>query len=124
LEEARLDVATRDAVTAQPIFVDWTVTCEHSTNFPRRRARSNKDGLAAAQAVDKKRTRYPPEGIELVPAALESGGRPADELVALIRSYGHGLPDAERSVIISRTWRQLSRTLQIGNAEMILSAMG
>jgi hypothetical protein len=122
LEEARLDVATRDPATAQLIFVDWSVTCEFSTYLPRRRARSNKDGLAANQAVDKKRVRYPPEGGELVPAVLEAGGRPSDELVAFIRSYGYGLSNAERSEVISQAWRQISRTLAIGNAEMILSA--
>ena len=123
LEEARLDVATRDAATGQPIFVDWSVTCEHSTYLPRRAARSNKDGLAASQRVDDKRGRYPPHGGDLVPAVLECGGRPADELVAFVRTYGHGLEEAERSVAISSTWRQISRTLQTGNAEMVLSAI-
>ena len=51
LEEARLDLATRDAVAGTPVFVDWSVTCEYSAYEPRRRARSNKDGLAAAQQV-------------------------------------------------------------------------
>ena len=124
LEQARLDVATRDAATGQLIYVDWSVTCEHSTYLPRRRARSNKDGLAASQAVDEKRTRYPPHGGNLVPAVLESGGRPSDELVAFVRTYGHGLPDADRSKVISSTWRQISRVLQCGNAEMVLSALG
>ena len=123
LEEARLDVSTRDAATGEPIYVDWTVTCEHSTYEPRRRARSNNDGLAASQMVDKKRARYPPSGGSLVPAALETHGRPCDELVALVRSYGHGLDQAERSVVISQTWRQISRVLQVGNAEMVLSAI-
>ena len=122
LEEARLDVATRDAATAQPVFVDWSATCGHGTYVPRRRARSNKDGLAASQAVDKKRVRYPPAGGELVPAVLESGGRPADELVAFVRSYGHGLSDSERSSAIASAWRQIQRTLAVGNAEMVLSA--
>ena len=72
--------------------------------------------------VDKKRARYPPAGGELVPAVLESGGRPADELVAFVRSYGRDLPDAERSTVIAEAWRQVSRTLAVGNAEMILSA--
>ena len=123
LEEAKLDLATRDAATGLPIFVDWTVTCEHSTYAPRRQARSNKDGLACSQAVDKKRERYPPSGGTLVPAALEAHGRPCDELVTFVRTYGHGLDAAERSAVISQTWRQISRVLQVGNAEMVLSAM-
>ena len=80
-------------------------------------------GLPLSQAVDKKRTRYPPRGGQLVPAALESLGRPSDELVSFVRNYGSNLPDAERSAVISKTWRQISRTLQLGNAEMILSAL-
>ena len=74
LEEARLDVATRDAATGQPIYVDWSVTCAHSDNLERRWARSNNDGLAASKAVGVKRNRYPPAGGELVPAVLEKGG--------------------------------------------------
>ena len=122
LEEARLDVATRDPASNLPNYVDWSVTCEHSEYAPRRQARSHTDGLAAAQAVDEKRSRYPPAGGELVPAVLESGGRPADELVAFIRSYGRGLPEAERSAAIGGAWRQLQRRFLAGNAEMFLSA--
>ena len=122
LQEARLDVATRDPATAATIYVDWSVTCEHSDNLPRRTARANTDGLAAAQAVDRKRVRYPPAGGELVPAVLESGGRASDELVAFVRSYGQDLPEAERSTVIAEAWRQIHRTLAVGNAEMIPSA--
>ena len=65
IQEARLDYATRDVVTGQPIFVDATVTCATSGYEPRQRARSNKDGLAAADVVNDKRARYPPSGGEL-----------------------------------------------------------
>ena len=122
LEQARLDVATRDAATGRTIYVDWSVTCEHSVNDPRRQARSNKDGLAATQAVAKKHDRYPPAGGELIPAVLESGGRPSDELVSFVRTYGRGLGPVERSAVISTAWRNISRTLAVGNAEMLLSA--
>jgi hypothetical protein len=124
LEEARLDVATRDAVNGRPIYVDWSVTCEHSEYQPRRHARSNKDGLAAANMVDDKRDRYPPRGGELVPMVFETNGRPSDEAVAFVRSYGHGLSQADRAEVVGTAWRQISRTLQIGNAEMVLSANG
>ena len=122
LQEARLDVATRDPATAAVVYVDWSVTCESSLNAARRQAWSHTDGLAAAQMVDKKRARYPPAGGELIPAVLESGGRPADELVAFVRSYGRDLPDADRSAVISTTWRKIQRCLAFGNAEMLLSA--
>ena len=125
LQEARLDLQTHDPSTGRPIFVDWAVTCVHSTYGPRRLARSQKDGLAAAQMVDYKRDRYPPrEGLDLVPMVFETGGRPSDEAVSFVRSYGAGLEDADRSELLSRIWRDISRTLQQGNAEMILSALG
>ena len=123
VKEAVLDVCTRDAVSGRPIYCDWTVTCEHSTYQPRRAALSNRDGKAAKEEADEKHRRYPPEHGELAALALETGGRPGDETVAFVRGYGHGLPDAERSEAISTTWRQISRTLQVGSADMVLSAL-
>ena len=124
MEEARLDYATRDAITGQPIFVDATVTCAFSGYAPCQRARARKDGLAAVSAVNGKRRRYPPSGGDLVPLAFEDGGRPADETVAYVRTWGHGLTPGERSEVIRYGWQQLSSRLQIGNAEMILSSRG
>ena len=124
LEEARLDVATRDCATGRKIFVDNMVTCAHSGYEPRQRARAGKDGVAAADGVRGKRLRYPPSGGELVPLVFEAGGRPAEETVAYVRSLGHGLEVAERSQVIRFAWQQYSTVLQSGNAEMILSAVG
>ena len=81
-------------------------------------------GPAAAAAVRGKRCRYPPSGGELVPLVFEAGGRPADETVAYVRTWGHGLAPGERSEVIRYGWQQLSNRLQIGNAEMILSSIG
>ena len=45
--------------------------------------------------VDAKRDRYPPrEGLDLVPMVFETGGRPSDEAVSFVRSYGANLDDA------------------------------
>ena len=63
VEEARLDYATRDAITGQPIFVDATVTCAFSGYAPCQRARARKDGLAAVSTVQGKRRRYSPSGL-------------------------------------------------------------
>jgi hypothetical protein len=124
LEEARLDVATRDAASGRKIFVDACVTCAHSGYQPRQRVRAGKDGAAAADAVRGKRSRYPPSGGELVPLVFEAGGRPAEETVAFVRSWGLELDQAERSNVIRYAWQQYSTVLQSGNAEMILSANG
>ena len=124
LEEAILDVSTRDAASGHKIFVDVTVTCAHSGYLPHQRARAHRDGVAACQAVRGKRQRYPPSGGELVPLAFEDGGRPAEETAAFVRSWGLLLPPADRSEVIRYAWQQYSAILQAGNAEMILSAVG
>ena len=124
LEEARLDIATCDPADGRAIYLDWSITCEHSTYAPRRSARSNKDGLAAAHMVDTKRARYPPHGGELVPLVFESGGRASDEAIAFIRSYATGLEATERAEVLSAMWRRASRVLQFGTADMVLSALG
>ena len=124
LEEARLDVATRDAAGGHPIFVDACVTCAHSGYEPSQRARARKAGVAAAAAVRGKRSRYPPSGGELVPLVFEAGGRPADETVAFVRSWASQVDEAERARTIRFAWQQYSTVLQSGNAEMILSAVG
>ena len=100
------------------------VTCAHSGYQPRQQARAGKDGVAAADAVRGKRLRYPPSGGELVPLIFEAGGRPAEETVAFVRSWGLCLDEAQRSEVIRFAWQQYSCVLQSGNAEMILSAVG
>ena len=60
----------------------------------------------------------------MVPLVFEAGGRPAEETVAFVRSWGAGLDDADRSRLLRHAWQQLSVTLQAANAEMILSANG
>ena len=124
LEEARLDVATRDAATGRKIFIDANVTCAHSGYEPRQRARAGKDGVAAADSVRGKRLRYPPQGGELVPLVFEAGGRPAEETVNFVRSWALDLEDSERAGVIRYAWQMYSNVLQTGNAEMILSAIG
>ena len=100
------------------------VTCAHSGYEPRQRAHAGKDGVAAADAVRGKRSRYPPAGGELVPLVFEAGGRPAEETVAFVCSWAVDLDEAERAQVIRFAWQQYSRVLQSGNAEMILSAVG
>jgi hypothetical protein len=77
-----------------------------------------------AGVLIRKRSRYPPSGGELVPLVFEAGGRPAEETVAFVRSWGLELDQAERSNVIRYAWQQYSTVLQSGNAEMILSATG
>ena len=124
LEEARLDVCTRDSASGRTVYVDTMVTCAHSGYAPRQQARAGRDGVAAADGVRSKRRRYPPHGGELVPLVFEAAGRPAEETVAWVRSWGLELDDVDRSKVIRYAWQQYSTVLQSGNAEMILSAVG
>ena len=123
LEEARLDVAARDAASGRKIFVDASVTCAHSGYAPRQQARAGRDGVAAADGVRSKRRRCPPHGGELVPLVFEAGGRPAGD-GGVGSLLGLKLDDADRSRFIRYAWQQYSNVLQSGNAEMILSAVG
>ena len=75
-------------------------------------------------AVNSKRARYPSSGGDLVPMAWEDGGRPAEETVAYVRSWGFGLDAGERSEVIQNGWQQSSSRLQVGNAEMIRNSKG
>ena len=59
-----------------------------------------------------------------MPLIFEAGGRPAEETVAFVRSWGLEMDLAERSKVIRYAWQQYSTILQSGNAEMILSANG
>ena len=62
-------------------------------------------------------------GGELVPLVFEAGGRASDEAIAFLRSYGSRLDASDRSEVLSSLWRRLSRVLQFGTAEMVLSAL-
>ena len=100
------------------------VTCAHSEHQSRQQARSKKDGLAVSNAVDAKHLRYPPSGGELIPIGFEIGGRPGEETISYVRSWGNGYDAGEKTEIIRYGWQQLSTLLQTGNADMVLSATG
>ena len=55
-----------------------------------------------------------------MPLVFQAGGRPGEDTVAFIRSWGRELDQAERSNVIWYAWQQYSTVLQTGNAEMIL----
>ena len=89
------------------------------------KARSNEDGLAAANTENGKQDWYPPDGRgSFRPSAFETGGRPGDAAVAYVRSWGHDMAPAGRTEVTRYGWQQLSTRLQLGNAETILAAVG
>ena len=126
-----LDVATSDSRTGNPLFLDVVVKCAYSVDRERLRARARRDGRAAADAANRKRTRYVGAGDSLVPLAFEAGGRPADSTASFMRQMGaawaetHASEDGEvPRPITGVLWQQCSTLLQLGNAELIISANG
>ena len=65
--------------------------------------------------------RYP--GPDLVPFAVEALGRPGKGAVAFLRSLAPADPEL-RSAALGSSWQALSATLQVENAELLLSAAG
>jgi len=131
VEQAVLDVATSDARTRLPLFLDVVVKCAYSADPERLRARARRDGCAVADAAAEKRQRYRGAGNSLVPLAFEAGGRPADSTAGFMRQLGaawaesHAVEDGERPAPITGVlWQQVSSLLQLGNAELIISAIG
>ena len=125
VEKAILDVATSDPTTGAPLWFDITVTCAHSDNAELLRSRVKRDGRAASDAAANKRRRYAAAGASLVPVAFEDGGRPSEDAVALIRRCGAAQEgDEGDGCSTARLWQQVSTILQLGNAEMVLTAKG
>ena len=131
VEEARLDVAASDVGTGAPIYYDVVVKCAFSEDGAVLRRRARRNGLAASDGAAAKRRRYPLAGAALVPLALEAGGRPSDEVASFVRLCGSAYADTHKDEDgnpapspTGRLWQELSTTLQLGNAELILSAIG
>ncbi len=129
--EARLDVATADVNTGAPLYLDVVVYTAFSTEPTTLRRRARRDGCAASDAAAAKRRRYAAAGAQLVPFALEAGGRPSDEAAAFVRLCGSVYAETHKSEDGApapsptwRLWKGLSTVLQRGNAELILSAIG
>ena len=128
MEQAALDVVTHDPSTGAAVYVDVVIKCAHSEDPGRLRARARNDGRAAADAAAGKRRRYPAAGANLVPLAFEDGGRPAAETVSFVRMLGAVRREAEGGSLdwggTALLWQQCSTLLQLGNAELVLSANG
>ena len=110
------------------MYIDAVVKCAHSDNLASLRARARKDGRAAADAALGKRRRYELAGASLVPFAFEDGGRPSAEAAAFVRMLGAARTAAEEGATdwggTGRLWQEVSTQLQLGNADLVLSANG
>jgi len=118
-EEAKLDIATSEPLTGAPLYFDFVVYTAHSDNQARLRALARTDGKAAADAAAEKRRRYEAAGPSLTPLPLEAGGRPGEDTIHWIRRMADG-----DSTKCTQLWHELSCTLQLWNAELLLGAIG
>ena len=124
-------MATSDTVTGASLYLDVVVKCAFSSDPALLRRRARRDGCAACDAAREKHRRYPTAGASLIPLALEAVGRPSDETAAFVRACGavygqtHRTDDGDAPPSPAwRLWQELSTQLQIGNAELLLSALG
>ena len=128
LEQAVLDVVVTDPGNGVSLYVDAVVKCAHTDDPGRLRARARKAGRAAAEAAMDKRRRYAQAGANLIPLAFEDGGRPSEEAVAFVRRLGAARTEAEEGSLewggTARLWQEVSTILQLGNADLVLSANG
>ena len=84
------------------------------------RTRAARNGVAAAEAEDSKRLRYP--GPNLVPFVVELLGRPGEDAISVLRSFAPSDP-AERSTVLGHAWQTLSVLIQNAHAEQLMSAV-
>jgi len=113
------------------VETDEIVRRAYSSDSLAFRRRALRDVSAASDAAAAKRRRYAEASAALVPFALEAGGRPSDEAAAFVRLCGSAYTQTNRSEDgtpapspTGRLWQELSTTLQLGNAEILLSAIG
>ena len=132
-QEAVLDIVSSDPTTGQPVHVDVTVTTACPEDRADLRGRARHDGRGAAAAAADKRRRYNLAGASLVPMAFEDGGRAGEETIAFVRRCGAAAERNRREAdpagkpgppVIAKLWQQFSTLLQLGNAELVLSANG
>ena len=119
IERAKLDVCFDDP-QGRRVYIDVAITDAATDDVHKLRSRAAQNGAAAADKEDRKRFRYP--GPDLTPFVVEALGRMGSGADALLRSFAP--KDAtERSVVLGAAKQSLSALVQMGNAELVLSAI-
>ena len=111
--QARLDVVVYDGVSR--LLIDAVVVSAYARDSNFRAACARRDGHAARRAAITKRSRYPTQ--DLVPFALETGGRIGVDARALLNRMALAAEDpaAERQYL----YRAVSSVLQDGVARQL-----
>ena len=111
--QARLDVVMRDG--ASRLLIDVVVVSAYAGGHSFRNACARRDGHAARRAAVAKRERYP--SVDLVPFALETGGRLGTEARALLLKMARAADDEARELQL--LYRAVSSVLQDGVARQL-----
>ena len=102
---ARLDVVTHIGTARQ--LIDVTVVSTFAGGAPFQAACSRRDGHAARRAAVAKRMKY--EHPDLVPFAVETGGRLGGDAKSLLRKFALEAPDPSRE--LSFLYKAVSATV-------------
>ena len=113
VSQARLDVVVHDGVARS--LVDVVIVSPYAGNQAYRAACARRDGYASRRAAVAKRARYP--HADLVPFALETGGRMGNEARAFLHRMADSAEDRHRE--LQYLYRAISSTLQSGIARML-----
>ena len=124
LEEAKLDVATRDAVTGNAVYFDASIACAPSDDQSRQPARSGLDGRAAQNRKDDERRKVSASWRRPRACRHRDGRTPWRRGGVYVRSLAHGIERTTRTGVLRYAWQQFSCLLHVENAEALLAAMG
>ena len=113
INEARLDDVIHDG--ASRLLVDVTVVSPYAGDRSYRTACARRDGHACRRAAVAKRARYPTA--DLVPFALETGGRIGSDARALLARMADAADDRQNEV--QYLYRAISSVLQDGVAKQL-----
>ena len=119
IERAKLDVCFDDS-QGRRVYAYVAITDAATDDVHKLRSRAARDGAAAMDKEDRKRLRYP--GPDLTPFVVEAFGRIGYGADALLRSIAPPDP-TERSRELGAARQSLSALVQMGNAELVLSAL-
>ena len=112
--QGRMDLVVQDGT--QRLLIDVTVS-PYAGDASFRAACARRDGHAARRAEIAKRSKYAAE--DLVPFALETGGRLGADARALVKRLAESADDASESLY---AYKALSVTLQDGIARQLLQS--
>ena len=107
IQEGQMDIITTDFTGAR-IYIDVTIVSSVVAHRYHLAQAANKPSYAAMRAEYGKRQRYPTGNI--IPFALEIGGRPGPSALRFIRQL-HRTPGTDRSLRIADAWSTISTAL-------------